>query len=73
MPRTSGRPRVRGRQPPTRFPPRLQRLAAGFAALFPSAMFVVQPDAGHSPWLDDASWFQSAVTSFLDEGRPPGR
>jgi pimeloyl-ACP methyl ester carboxylesterase len=49
------------------------QVAAGFAALFPNATFVVQPRAGHSPWLDDAFWFQSAVASFLDEGRPLGR
>jgi proline iminopeptidase len=37
-----------------------------FAGLFPAAEFVVQPDAGHYPWLDDARWFVSAVTAFLD-------
>jgi proline iminopeptidase len=40
-----------------------------FAGLFPAAQFVVQPDAGHYPWLDDARWFASAVTAFLD-GNP---
>ena len=49
------------------------QVAAQFAALFPNATFVVQPRAGHSPWLDDPSWFRSSVASFLDEGRPPGR
>ena len=37
-----------------------------FAALFPAAQLVVQPGAGHYPWLDDAAWFVSAVTTFLD-------
>lgn len=38
---------------------------AEFAGLFPVARFVVQPDAGHYPWLDDAAWFLAAVTTFL--------
>jgi proline iminopeptidase len=38
---------------------------AEFAGLFPAARFVVQPDAGHYPWLDDAAWFVAAVTTFL--------
>ena len=41
-------------------------VAAEFAALFPAAQLVVQPGAGHYPWLDDAGWFVSAVTAFLD-------
>lgn len=45
------------------------RLAAEFAALFPSAKLVVQPGAGHFPWLDNAGWFASAVAEFLHEGR----
>ena len=45
-------------------------VAAEFAQLFPHAKFVVQPGAGHSPWLDDPAWFSSAVRAFLDEGRP---
>jgi proline iminopeptidase len=36
------------------------------AALFPAAQFVVQPGAGHYPWLDDPEWFVAAVTAFLD-------
>ena len=35
------------------------------AALFPAARFVVQPGAGHYPWLDNAEWFVSALTEFL--------
>jgi proline iminopeptidase len=38
---------------------------AEFARLFPAARFLVQPDAGHYPWLDDAAWFVAAVTTFL--------
>ncbi len=44
-------------------------VAAEFAALFPAAQFVVQPGAGHYPWLDDARWFVSAVTAFLGSDR----
>jgi proline iminopeptidase len=40
-------------------------IVAEFAALFPAARLVVQPGAGHYPWLDDANWFVSAVTAFL--------
>jgi len=38
---------------------------AEFATTFPSARFVVQPGAGHVPWLDDAAVFRATVTSFL--------
>ncbi|MFI2205404.1 alpha/beta fold hydrolase [Streptomyces sp. NPDC020192] len=38
---------------------------ADFAALFPRAELVVQPGAGHFPWLDDAERFRSAVMAFL--------
>jgi len=41
-------------------------ITAELAALFPAARLVVQPGAGHYPWLDDASWFVSAITAFLD-------
>jgi pimeloyl-ACP methyl ester carboxylesterase len=44
------------------------RLSAEFAGLFPEARLVIQSDAGHSPWLDDAGWFAAAVSAFLDEG-----
>jgi proline iminopeptidase len=43
------------------------RIAAEFAALFPAAQLVIQPGAGHFPWLDDASWFASAVARFLEQ------
>jgi proline iminopeptidase len=44
------------------------RVAAEFAGLFPAAQLVVQPGAGHYPWLDDADRFVSAVSAFLDDG-----
>ncbi|MFI7501512.1 alpha/beta fold hydrolase [Streptomyces sp. NPDC049687] len=37
------------------------------AELFPEATLVVQPGAGHSPWLDDAGCFVQAVSAFLDQ------
>lgn len=40
-------------------------VAAQFAELFPDASFVVQPGAGHFPWLDDAERFVAAVATFL--------
>jgi len=42
------------------------RIAAELAAAFPDARLVVQPGAGHYPWLDDPAWFTSAVAAFLD-------
>jgi proline iminopeptidase len=39
------------------------------AAAWPvAARYVVQPGAGHYPWLDDAGQFASAVTAFLNDG-----
>lgn len=38
---------------------------AEFAPLFPTATLVVQPEAGHYPWLDDAARFLTATTAFL--------
>jgi pimeloyl-ACP methyl ester carboxylesterase len=43
------------------------RTAAEFAALFPAAQLVVQPGAGHYPWLDDADRFVAAVTAFSED------
>ena len=40
-------------------------VTAEFAALFPTARLVLQPGAGHFPWLDDPGQFVSAVTGFL--------
>jgi proline iminopeptidase len=45
---------------------------AEFAALLPAARFIVQPGAGHYPWLDDAGRFVSTVTAFLDDGPERG-
>ncbi|MFJ9736602.1 alpha/beta fold hydrolase [Streptomyces sp. NPDC101166] len=41
------------------------RSAAEFAALFPDARLVVQPGAGHYPWVDDADRFVAATAAFL--------
>ncbi|HUR02677.1 MAG TPA: alpha/beta hydrolase [Nonomuraea sp.] len=38
---------------------------AAFADLFPNADFVVQPAAGHFPWLDDADRFVATTATFL--------
>ncbi|WP_126634749.1 alpha/beta fold hydrolase [Embleya hyalina] len=38
---------------------------AEFAGLFPNAELVVQPGAGHHPWLDDADRFVATTTAFL--------
>jgi pimeloyl-ACP methyl ester carboxylesterase len=40
-------------------------VAAEFAGLFPDAEFVVQPGAGHFPWLDDADRFTATAARFL--------
>ncbi|MDX2730400.1 MULTISPECIES: alpha/beta fold hydrolase [unclassified Streptomyces] len=42
--------------------------AAEFAGLFPAATLVVQPGAGHYPWLDDADRFVATTTTFLGRG-----
>lgn len=41
------------------------RIAAEFAGLFPQARLVVQPGAGHYPWLDDPGAFTSTIAAFL--------
>ncbi|MGI5253613.1 alpha/beta fold hydrolase [Actinacidiphila glaucinigra] len=41
---------------------------AEFAGLFPDAALVVQPGAGHFPWLDDPARFVTAVAGFLAGG-----
>ncbi|MFH8371027.1 alpha/beta fold hydrolase [Streptomyces sp. NPDC018031] len=38
---------------------------AEFAEVFPDATLVVQPGAGHYPWLDDADRFLAATVAFL--------
>ena len=42
---------------------------AEYAGLFPDAEFVVQPRAGHFPWLDDARRSVATIATFLGEGR----
>jgi pimeloyl-ACP methyl ester carboxylesterase len=37
-------------------------LAERAARLFPRGQVVVQPGAGHFPWLDDPGWFRSVMT-----------
>ena len=44
------------------------QVLAEFAALFPAARFIVQPGAGHYPWLDDPGRFVSTVTAFFNDG-----
>ncbi|MFF8612277.1 alpha/beta fold hydrolase [Streptomyces sp. NPDC015350] len=41
------------------------RSTAEYAELFPDASFVVQPGAGHFPWLDDADRFVATFADFL--------
>jgi proline iminopeptidase len=40
-------------------------VVAEFAELFPNAELVVQPGAGHFPWLDDADRFVATTATFL--------
>ncbi|MCX4821839.1 alpha/beta hydrolase [Streptomyces sp. NBC_01142] len=40
-------------------------VVAEFAELFPNAELVVQPEAGHYPWLDDADRFVARTATFL--------
>jgi pimeloyl-ACP methyl ester carboxylesterase len=40
-------------------------VAREYAAAFPQGELVVQPDAGHFPWVDDPAWFAAAVEGFL--------
>ncbi|MGA5763231.1 alpha/beta fold hydrolase [Nonomuraea bangladeshensis] len=37
------------------------------AGLFPRAELVVQPSAGHFPWLDDPVWFAGTLRNWLDQ------
>ncbi|NEA65129.1 alpha/beta hydrolase [Streptomyces sp. SID12488] len=41
---------------------------AELSALFPHAQLVVQPGAGHFPWLDDAKQFAATTEAFLSQG-----
>ncbi len=38
---------------------------AEFAGLFPHTELVVQPGAGHFPWLDDPARFTATAEAFL--------
>ncbi|MEV0345269.1 alpha/beta hydrolase [Nonomuraea sp. NPDC050680] len=40
-------------------------VVAEYAELFPDAEFVVQPRAGHFPWVDDADRFVATTAKFL--------
>ncbi len=40
-------------------------VVAEYAELFPNAEFVIQPGAGHFPWLDDPDRFVAATATFL--------
>jgi pimeloyl-ACP methyl ester carboxylesterase len=40
-------------------------VVAEFAELFPNAELVVQPGAGHFPWVDDADRFAATTATFL--------
>jgi pimeloyl-ACP methyl ester carboxylesterase len=42
------------------------RVCTELAGLFPKAELVIQPGAGHFPWLDDPAWFSRAVAAFLE-------
>lgn len=41
------------------------RLGVELGELFPNAQVVVQPGAGHFPWVDDPVWFAGRVSRFL--------
>ena len=43
----------------------VQSVVAEYAGLFARAELVVQPGAGHYPWLDDADRFVAATAAFL--------
>jgi pimeloyl-ACP methyl ester carboxylesterase len=44
---------------------------AEFADLFPNAELVIQPGAGHYPWLDDADRFVKTTAAFLGDTTAP--
>lgn len=45
----------------------LPRIAADIAQLIPRAELVIQPGAGHYPWLDDPGRFTRTVATFLGQ------
>jgi proline iminopeptidase len=44
------------------------RLLREYVNWFPNGRLVIQPEAGHSPWLDDPEVFVTTVAGFLDAG-----
>ncbi|MET7453402.1 alpha/beta hydrolase [Streptomyces sp. NPDC005574] len=46
-------------------------LARRAAQAFPNAEFVVQPGAGHFPWLDDPEWFTRRIAAFFAGNATP--
>lgn len=44
------------------------RHATELAGFFPAGRTVVQPGAGHLPWLDDPGWFTRTIGAFLTPG-----
>jgi pimeloyl-ACP methyl ester carboxylesterase len=46
-------------------------ITAEYAGLFGNARLIVQPGAGHFPWLDDPGQFVAVVTEFLNAAVPP--
>jgi len=41
------------------------RVVAEYAGLFPNATLVIQPGAGHCPWLDEPTRFTPTIAAFL--------
>ncbi|MBW5484281.1 alpha/beta fold hydrolase [Streptomyces bambusae] len=48
----------------------LPRVAASTVEHLPRAELVVQPDAGHFPWIDDPRFFTDTLAAFLARPRP---
>jgi pimeloyl-ACP methyl ester carboxylesterase len=44
------------------------RLLREYVNWFPNGRLVIQPEAGHSPWIDDADVFVATVAGFLAAG-----
>ena len=44
------------------------RLLREYVNWFPNGRLVIQPEAGHCPWLDDPEVFVTTVAGFLDAG-----
>jgi pimeloyl-ACP methyl ester carboxylesterase len=44
------------------------RLLGEYAGWFPHATVVIQPGAGHNPWMDDPGRFVASVAAFLANG-----